>query len=245
MDTPTRNAHRSHRQIAGVALIGALLSLLSACVYLRLLEVKKQLQNFDENFAIGGRSELVIEFKNPVLRTKDARFLIGADPLSQSGKEELIQHFEFELVRRSSDTALPSMARLGLDLASRNGKLTKIIVPETFMLLFPRNVVVDTLKQAKDAEVFELKKMARGKIRLDREVEAQLPSRAKTLMLLGDPLETAMEGNLQVFTYRYTIPNARKDVLILTQLSFDPEGLLRKTFVHWDQSSIEAVFVRE
>ena len=54
MDAPTRNAHRSHRRIAGVALIGALLLLLSACVYLRLLEVKKQLQNFDENFAIGG-----------------------------------------------------------------------------------------------------------------------------------------------------------------------------------------------
>lgn len=245
MDAATKNSHRSHRRVAWVALLGALLSLMSACVYLRLLEVKKQLQNFDENFAVGGRSELVIEFKNPVLRTKDARFLIGADPLSQKTGEELFYHFEFELVRSSTASAPPPMNRLGLDLAFRQGKLTKIIVPETFMFLFPRNVVVDTLKQAKDAEVFELKKLARGKIHLDREVEAQLPSYAKTLLLLGEPLLRASEGDLHVLTYRYSILKASKDVLILTQLSFDAEGFLRKAYVHWDQSAIEALFMRE
>jgi hypothetical protein len=233
------------QKVALVALAGALLSLLSACVYLRLLEVKKQLQNFDENFALSGRSELVIEFKNPILRTKDARFLIGADPLSQSGSEEVIQHFEFDLVRSSSVPVVPPLGRLGLDLALRRGRLVKIIVPESFMLLFPRNVVVETLKQAKDAEVFEMKKLARGKIHLDREVEAQLPSYAKTLFLMGEPLQRASDGDLQILTYRYTISKAAKDVLILTQLSFDANGLLRKAFVHWDESAIEAVFVRE
>jgi hypothetical protein len=233
------------QKVALVALAGALLSLLSACVYLRLLEVKKQLQNFDENFALSGRSELVIEFKNPILRTKDARFLIGADPLSQSGSEEVIQHFEFDLVRSSSVPVVPPLGRLGMDLALRRGRLVKIIVPESFMLLFPRNVVVETLKQAKDAEVFELKKLARGKIHLDREVEAQLPSYAKTLFLMGEPLQRATEGNVRVLTYRYSISNATKDVLILTQLSFDPAGLLQKAYVHWDQSAIEALFVRE
>lgn len=245
MRIAAKSPPRSFHRVAWVALLGALLSLLSACVYLRLLEVKKQLQNFDENFALSGRSELVIEFKNPILRTKDARFLIGAEPLSQSGNEEVIQHFEFDLVRASTETAVPPLGRLGLDLALRRGRLTKIIVPESFMLLFPRNVVVETLKQAKDAEVFELKKLARGKIHLDREVEAQLPSYAKTLLLMGEPLQRATEGDLQVLTYRYTISKATKDVLILTQLSFDPAGLLQKAYVHWDQSAIEALFVRE
>lgn len=245
MRIAAKSPPRSLRRVAWVALLGTLFSLLSACVYLRLLEVKKQLQNFDENFVLSGRSELVIEFKNPILRTKDARFLIGAEPLSQSGNEEVIQHFEFDLVRTSTETTVPPLGRLGLDLALRRGRLTKIIVPESFMLLFPRNVVVETLKQAKDAEVFELKKLARGKIHLDREVEAQLPSYAKTLFLMGEPLQRATEGNVRVLTYRYSISNATKDVLILTQLSFDPAGLLQKAYVHWDQSAIEALFVRE
>lgn len=243
--SPTQKSHRPAQQVALVALVCTLLSLLSGCVYLRLLEVKKQLLDFDANFRISGLSELVIEFKNPVIRTKDVRFLIGADPISHSGEEEVRQHYEFDLVRHSTATAFPPMGRLSVDLAIQGGKMTKIIVPETFMLLFPRNVIVDTLKQAKNAEVFELKKMARGQIHLDREVEAELPSRSKTLMLLGDPLETATLDGQDVLTYRYSIPNARRDILILTQLTFSRDGLLRKAFVHWDQSSIEALFLRE
>lgn len=242
--SPAQNSHRPVRNVALVALSGAILALLSACVYLRLLEVKKQLQNFDENFSLSGRSELVIEFKHPVLRTKDVRFLIGADPLSSSGTEVEVQHYEFRLVQGSSETVAWPLGRLGLDLAIQQGRLVKIIVPETFMLLFPRSVVVETLKQAKDAEVFELKKLARGKIGLEKEVEAQLPSYSKTILLMGEPLQRANERDLQVLTYRYSIIKARKDVLIIAQLSFDSEGLLRKAYVHWDQSAIEAVFLR-
>ncbi|MBK8575063.1 MAG: hypothetical protein IPN90_05075 [Elusimicrobia bacterium] len=240
-----QKSFRPVQNVALVALLGTVLSLLSGCVYLRLLEVKKQLMDFDANFKISGLSELVIEFKNPVIRTKDLRFLIGADPLSVSGEDEVRQHYEFEMVRHATEVALPPLGRLSVDLAVQRGKMTKIIVPETFMLLFPRNVIVDTLKQAKNAEVFELKKIARGRIHLDQEVEAELPSRSKTEMLLGPPLESAMLDDQDVLTYRYTIPNAPRDILILTQLSFSRDGLLRKVFVHWDQSSIEALFLRE
>ncbi len=226
-----------------LGLAGAVL-LLSSCVYLRLLEVKKQLQDFDANFTIGGRSELVIEFKNPVLRTKDVRFLIGADPVFQTGEEDLVQHFEFDLVRPSSAALSVALERLSLDLVSRRGKLAKIIVPEKFMLLFPRNIVVETLKQAKDAEVFELKKLARAQIHLAPETEAELPSHAKTLLLLGEPLDSVPEGNLQVLTYRYRIVGAPREVPISVRLSFDADGLVRKGFVRWDQSSIEALFNR-
>ena len=70
--------------------LAALLLLLplSGCVYLRLLQIKKQLLEFDRNFSLSGRSSLVIEFKNPVLYAKDARFLIGADPLSRTPGDE-------------------------------------------------------------------------------------------------------------------------------------------------------------
>lgn len=235
---------KSLRQMAWVALLGTLLSALSGCVYLRLLEVKKQLQNFDEYFAIGGRSELVIEFKKPVIRTKDTRFLIGAEPSRESDEGEPRAHYDFNLVRVSTESHPPPLAWLTLDLAFDKGKLTKIIVPETFMLLFPRNVIVDTLKQAKDADVFELKKLARAQIHLDPEVEAELPSRTKTEMLLGAPLDVREEETLRTLVYRYTITTARRPVRIEARLSFADDGLLRKTFVQWDQSAIEAQFIR-
>ncbi|MBP9128047.1 MAG: hypothetical protein KBD85_04130 [Elusimicrobia bacterium] len=235
---------KSLRHMAWVALLGTLLSMLTGCVYLRLLEVKKQLQNFDEYFAISGRSELVIEFKKPVIRVKDTRFLIGAEPAHESREGEHRAHYAFILVRISTVSHPPPLARLTLDLAFDNGKLKKIIVPETFMMLFPRNVIVDTLKQAKDADVFELKKLARAQIHLEPEVEAELPSRTKTEMLLGVPLESRDEGDLQTLVYRYTITTARRPVPIEARLSFGSDDLLRKVFVQWDQSAIEAYFVR-
>lgn len=235
---------KSFRQMAWVALLGTLLSVLSGCVYLRLLEVKKQLQNFDDNFALGGRSELAIEFKKPVIRIKDTRFLIGADPARETNDGEPRAHYDFELVRVSTESHPPPLSRLTLDLAFDKGKLSKIIVPETFMLLFPRNVIVDTLKQAKDADVFELKKLARARIQLSPHVDAELPSRTKTEMLMGPPLEVRQEENLHTLVYHYTITTARRSVPIEAHFSFADDGLLHTVFVRWDQSSIEALFVR-
>jgi hypothetical protein len=241
----TQKFRWSGRYVALAGLLGALVSVLSGCVYLRLLEVKKQLSHFDDNFRISGASELVIEFKNPVIRKKDLRFLIGADPLSLSGKDEVRHHYEFDLVGRSTEAARPPMVRLSVDLAVQQGKMTKIIVPGTFMLLFPRDVIVDTLKQAKDAEIFETKKLARARIRLDPEVDAQLPHRSKTEMLMGRPMDISTVDDQDVLTYRYSISRAERDVPISTQLTFSKDGLLRKVFVHWDQSSIEALFLRD
>ncbi|MBL0349568.1 MAG: hypothetical protein IPP68_04230 [Elusimicrobia bacterium] len=238
---------------------------LSGCVYLRLLEIKKQLRNFDENFYISGRSELIIGFNVPVLKTKDVKFLIGAEPLYQTAEGEDVYHYEFEespapvvpapvvfgtttfVLNESTVPAAgpPPLARLSLDLAFHEGKLVKIIVPETFMLLFPRNVLVETLKQAANAEVFETKRLARGRISLPPHIEAELPSLSKTLFLLGEPATSYPEGDLQTFVYNFRIAKEDRRVPIQGRLCFDARGLLRRVFVRWDISSVEADFPRE
>lgn len=253
-----------------LAVLGAVAAVagLSGCVYLRLLDIKNQLRDFDKNFFIEGRSELVIGFHQPVLRTKDVKFLIGAEPLYQNDAGESVYHYEFDLVRATAvpvvpvDVALgtttfvaeastpvapapPPLHRLTLDLAFREGRLVKIIVPETFMLLFPRNVMVETLKQAARAEVYETKRLARGRIALDRDTEAELPSLTKTLFLLGEPLETHPEGDQQIFIYQYRIVRENRRVPIQARLAFDARGLLRRVFIRWDVSSVEAIFLRE
>lgn len=247
-----RSRHPSTKKASSVplpprrAVLAAALLLgvcLPACVYLRLLDVKRQLQSFDENFAIGGRSELVIEFLNPVLRQKDARFLIGADPLLETVSENgSTDHFEFSLL--SSSGTPPPLQRLSLDLGYRDRRLAKIIVPERFLLMFSRNVLVETLKQAKDAEVLETKRIARARVTLPGAMEAELPSLARTQFLLGDPATIAIDGDLRTLNYRFGIDSAKRPVPILTRLSFDADGLLRRVFVRWDQSSVEATFVR-
>ncbi len=251
--------------VRGGALLGLAAALLSGCVYLRLLEIKKQLKNFDAHFVIGGRSELVIGFNDPVLKIKDVKYLIGAEPLYQTAEGEDVFHYEFEktpapgpaapVVTGTTTFVLteatapaagpPPLAQLSLDLAFGEGKLVKIIVPETFMLLFPRNVLVETLKQAANAEVFETKRLARGHIALPPHIEAELPSLSKTLFLLGEPAMSYPEGDLQTFVYNFRIAKDTRRVPIQGRLSFDARGLLRRVFVRWDISSVEALFQRE
>lgn len=77
---PTQKSHRPSQQVALVALVCTLLSFLSGACTSGFWRIKKQLLNFDANFKISGLSELVIEFKNPVMRVKDVRFLNWGGP---------------------------------------------------------------------------------------------------------------------------------------------------------------------
>ncbi len=239
---------RTSRSRRAISLwIGVLaLASLTGCVYLRLLEVKKQLKEFDENFVLFGRPDLVIRFKNPVLYAKDARYLIGADPLTREpGPGGEVWGYEFEMARK--EPAPPTlMEKLSLRLLINGKKLEEIRVPETFMLLFSRNVLMETLRQAADAEVLETAKTARAKIRLSPHTDAELPSLDKTHWLLGDPLEVKQEGEgLLTLGYRYRIIGARRDAPILARLTFSPDNMLRRVVVTWDTSTVDAEFLRD
>lgn len=222
----------------------AALGVLSGCVYLRLLDVKRQLVEFDRHFSIGGRAELTIEFLTPVLFQKDTRFLIGALPAGETLTEEgTLDHYEFFL-HRSTDAPPPPLDRLSLDLGYRDRKLVKIIVPETFLLFFSRNVLVETFKQAKDAAVYEMKRLARAKIRLSPAVEAELPSLTRTIFLLGEPGEKVSLGEDETLVYRFGVTTESRPVPIVGRLTFNRDGLLKRAVVRWDSSTVEAVFDR-
>jgi hypothetical protein len=233
----------SSLRLAGLLFIGGALS---GCVYLRLLTVKKQLQDFDANFALSGRPDLVIEFKNPVLLSKDARFLIGGPPLEKATVGgERVWRYEFEMVRSTGPLNAP-LERLTLRLHMKDDKLVKIVVPETFMFLFPRNVLIETLKQAKDAEVLKLQKTVRRRMNLTPHSDAELPSLQKTLSLLGPPLETEnTEEGFQRLLYRYRIMQDPKDVPIIARLAFSDDGLLRQVVITWDTATVDALYERD
>lgn len=234
------------RPIFRLCLGGLVLASLAGCVYLRLLDVKKQLKDFDANFALFGRPELVIRFKNPALYAKDARYLIGADPLTREPEASgEVWDYEFEMARK--EPVPPTlMEKLSLRLRINGKRLEEIRVPETFMLLFSRNVLMETLRQAADAEVLEMAKTARAKIRLSPHTDAELPSLDKTHWLLGDPLEVRQEGEgLLTLGYRYRIIGAHRDVPILAWLTFSPDNMLRRVVVTWDTATVDAEFLRD
>ena|GEM_PF-2674438 len=233
-----------YRVVWGAMVFGGVLLLLTGCVYLRLLDVKGQLNRFDENFFIRGDSEFWVEFRHPLLKMKDVRFLIGADPLSVSKTDGIHHHYEFELLPGETATTLPPLHRLGLGLDFKDGLLVRIRVPDPFLRLFSRAVLEETLRQAKNSNILELQKLARAQIFLTEKTDAELPSLEKTLELLGPPLKRSAHGPWQTLTWRYVIVGADRSPSITARLSFDATGRLHTVYVLWDESAVEADFMR-
>jgi hypothetical protein len=221
------------------------LLLLSGCVYLRLLEVRNQLRDFDANFSLTGRHLLSINFKNPVLRDRDASFLIGAPPaLVTPGEEADIWHYDFEAVRSSGPQNVP-LETLTLDLRVKNGKLLSIVVPEKFLYYFSRSVVSECLRRAPDAEVLKMQKTVRASVRLSPSTDAELPSLDKTRILMGEPLEVRPDGDWQQQIYRYKLAGNRRPISIIARLSFDGQGVFRRAHITWETSSVDVTFLRD
>lgn len=233
---------RSSASILGLVLFAAALS--SGCVYFRLLQIKNQLKKFDKNFLITGEPEMILGFRNPQILPKDAAFLIGAEPLKKEETETgRIWYYEFDMVRNRQVPPAP-LERLSLDLRMSHGRLTEIVVPATFLTYFSRNILVETLKQAAHAEVLETKKMARAKVHLTPATEAELPDLARSLELMGPPLEREMDGDREVFIYQYNLVKRTREVPIIVRLYFTQDGKLHRCVIRWDSSTVDAEFIR-
>src|SRR5579884_1856892 len=70
-----------------LGLISLLISI-TGCVYLHLLEVRRQLSNFEDNFEIKDQNELTLVFLKPVLLTEDIIWLTELGPTSEEGTEQ-------------------------------------------------------------------------------------------------------------------------------------------------------------
>lgn len=91
------------KRIIFLFLLGALLVPLGGCVYLRLLEVKHQLADFEKHCVLENRDALAVIFLKPVLRKEDILHL---------AKRGLT--FVYRLQRSGPDSGPPTEARTRL-----------------------------------------------------------------------------------------------------------------------------------
>lgn len=227
----------------------ALLALLclSGCVYFRLFQLKNQLRDVDRYFSLSGDRDLVVRFNEPVLFAQDLRFLIGAPPLQRSMEgEERAWHFEFEMVRHTPLAEPTPLERLTLDMGFNNGyKLVRLTIPETFLMFFPRNMFLETVKQAAYADILELKKTVRGHVKLSPEADKELTARFKAEEFLGPPLGVRKEADgTETLIYRYRILSADRPIPIIVRLGYERSGRLCRVYITWDTASLDVKYLK-
>lgn len=182
-------------------LLASLALLCSGCVYLRLLELKKQIDRFDSFFGIQTHDGLAILCHTPVLRTSDVRW-IGLKP------ESIKTLGDAEMWKVRWVKQLPPGVKekheydIALELWYAHDKLTRIAIPERYFSMMPKQFVVGVIRSLGKGRISKTQKRIDATVSA-AEVAAARPDLPSIDKLLGQPSEEYEDGPNTIVRYRY------------------------------------------
>jgi hypothetical protein len=188
--------------------LGAVTLLCGGCVYLRLLQLKLQLGDFDQNFAVDSRDGLTLTFKNPVLLDEDVEkfFHWVPDARQRSGTAEK-WHFAWVKEPAPGEAGQPPV-EIGFDLFFSGQKLVKIFAPEEFFAAsMPKSLAVAALRSLGHAKVDQDKRQAASTIgseELQTAAADRFLSRPGLLAALGQPSTRTTKEGLEEWHYQFS-----------------------------------------
>jgi hypothetical protein len=194
MSAPLRDLRRF------APLLVALCLLLGGCVYLRLLELKHQLAEFDRNFTVSETDGLAFTMKHPVLLMDDMAFFnLAPESVDQLG---VAARWHLRWIK---DYAAPgehaTSYEVVADLTFVDGKLVRIHLPEKIFSFVQKSFILQALRSLGHASVNQAKRSASATL----DSSGLMPfTHADLLRFLGAPLDTQLNGSQLLLHYRYT-----------------------------------------
>jgi len=189
------------RMLPALLMIGVVA--LGGCVYLRLLQFKKQFRDFHENFEIRSDGHYALIIKKPLLGGDDVDFVMKALPSETEAREGeiLSRTYTFHLDDGSQDPR----ARLEYELRFESDLFVEMHFPEEFSTLFPEDALRELLSSLGDAETDRRSEGMRARLRKNR-VRELMPNRARVLEALGEASHRWREKDgLERLLYRYDL----------------------------------------
>lgn len=140
-------------------LLLALATLASGCVYIRLLQFKNQLADFEKHFSADSTDGIRINCKDPLLLGEDLRWL-GAEPesiLHRPLGDLWTIRWTKELPRGSVETGVYDI-EVQAELAEK--KLKSIHIPERYFAFVSKDLFLSALRSAGHAKIDRLSRQA-------------------------------------------------------------------------------------
>lgn len=181
--------------------------LLTGCVYLRLLELKRQLADFDRFFVVEASEGLELRFREPVLRDNDVLSL-GIEP-AERVRAGAVELWHFLWIKDAAPGDAPGVTyEQTADFVFVNRKLAVIRIPERFFAFFPKSRVIASLRSMGQAQVDRTRRIASGALASSASDDSMPPLRQTDLVaMLGAPV--AMGGSDEAPEWRYTFKAVR------------------------------------
>jgi len=181
--------------------VACLALLLGGCVYLRLLELKKQLGKFDQFFALQTADGVGIVCQEPVLTTGDVRW-IGLLP-EQTKKLGRAEQWQVRWMKQLPlGIAEPGQFDIVIDLGFADNRLTRVTIPERYFAVMPKDFLIGVIKSLGRGQVDKSQKTVEAAVSVT-EVAAARPKLPSIDKLLGRPSEERVEGSNTILRYRY------------------------------------------
>jgi hypothetical protein len=213
---------QNHRRSLVVIILGFVALSLGGCVYLRLLELKNQLGDFDRFFEVDLHDGFKLTCKVPVLLDEDMAFFeLVPEKKDQVGVAE---RWHFRWVK---DYAVPgedpAASEIAADFIFVDHKLNRIILPERLFIFIPKSALLTLLRAVGHANIDAAKRTANANYQEKSADAPSLPAAAEVTRTLGIPLEIKAADSSLSWRYRYhrASPDQHAGRIDMT-FSFDP-----------------------
>jgi hypothetical protein len=194
-----------------IALLLLTLSL-KGCVYLRLLEVKLHLSEFEKYFRLEDAAGLDLVFLKPVLLKDDILFLARKGPtFVRESKGLSTWQYYFEKKGGGEDLSGEAFD-VPVDLFFEGETLTRVTFPRRFIQVLPRPFLVESFRAIGTGEVKKGERHVSGTFPRKKEGdETPIPGKTDFLNLLGRPTEERRSSPAFAMNYTFLLKPAKPD----------------------------------
>jgi hypothetical protein len=216
------------KQWSWYGLAAVLAMTLSGCVWLRLLETKNQLADFDENFRVQVTdNHFLLNFLEPVMLSED---FVELTKLNPSRVEPLPKGYRWFVEFRSEPVSPRQPVRsivFALTFTDEHRLVAWDFSP-LFLEIAPPAFLEASLRSLGKGQVDQGKRQLKVESEDLPKVAAHLPSREKILEILGPPSNRFTKNGLPVYQYRFKAetqavkPDYEDRRLAEAKLYFDP-----------------------
>lgn len=182
-----------------------LMAVISGCVFLRLLEVKRQLNDFNNYFQINDQDGFSLVFLKPTLHTDDILWLAKRPPTSKEVKDQVeVWTYLFEKDYRGQKDGEGNFD-IPIIMFFEKDKLNEIRFPERFLKVLSKPLLARMFESMGSAEINEWNRSASSKF--EGKDSMEIPKKEQVTLVLGKPFYNKDSKSDSIFTYKYNLKN--------------------------------------
>ena len=189
---------------------------LNGCIYLRLLEVKKQLNQFNQYFVLEDDRGLVITFREPVLYSDDIIWLMKSAP-ANTPKNEYGEIWGYKFLKQySPDSNERGDYDIEIKMLLVEDRLKSIILPQRFLKYFSKELFIKILEAMGNSTISNFQRKASSDFKTLDIIE--IPTMKNILDLLGNPYSNQSDGDTRVLVYKFSLQDINNSEKSNTEL---------------------------